>query len=466
MAGEHVFLDEIVKAGDPWHGLYRASDNKIHTPHGVDVPLRGEAPEMEGSCYKVAIPGTPGATNTADDIAAGRTWLNYAIVAGYNNRLYGKPMFGPVYIDDGNKPWRVVASPWVTWSGLTGTLHLELAFLPLFGGTVQQTITKTLSFTVLAAESPVVQTRLEDVAENCRRFLISHVGFSSASSYARRGMVLGEVVLNGVPPAVTATFTKVADEAGIYGDSFSSSISTQASGWKDGAQNIVTFGPGQAIDYTGLFDGIAWHITFGTVNASRTRLIGGRYSGNVPQTVISTETRSHSSTGQILNAPVGYKKWTQSVQQSLSLTITGGGTAIASYSLSATGAGTTEDNGAGTISVSGSVNYTSSDGRSASNPNWGGSESLIPFVGWAPSPDDVYYAVRYSNTVYGFAGLDVINGLQGNQTTKYLVSNVGGRIGSHAGWYSVTDLAQAPMYASEHPVTGQIERSSTLVCWV
>ena len=30
----------------------------------------------------------------------------------------------------------------------------------------------------------------------------------------------------------------------------------------------------------------------------------------------------------------------------------------------------------------------------------------------------------------------------------------------------VTDLVQAPMYASEHPVTGQIERSNTLVCWV
>lgn len=465
MAGELFLLDEIAKAGDPWHGLYRAATGKIHTPHGVDVPLRGVPPEMEGSCYKVAIPGTPAATNTAADATAGRTWLNYAIVAGYNNRLYGKPMFGPVYIDDNNRPWRVVVSPWVTWSGLTGTLHLELAFLPLFGGTVQQTIAKTLTFTALSADSPVTQSRLEDVAENGRRFMVSHVGFPASGSYARRCMALGEVALNGVPPAVTATFTKIADEAGSYVESFTSAITTQVSGWKNGAQVIVTFGPGQTIDYYNQIDSGAWQIAFGTTNGSLTRLVGGRYAGNAPQAVTSVETRTHTSTGQILNAPVGYKKWTQGVQQSLSLAVMAGGATIASYTLGATGSGTTENDGLGTITVNGSVSYTSSDGRSASNPNWGGNETTIPFVGWPPAPDGLFYAVRYSNTVYGFVGGDRIAGLQ-NGASKILVSNVGGRIGSDAGWHSVTDLAQAPMYASEHPVTGQIERSTTLVCWV
>lgn len=466
MAGEMLFLDEIVKAGDPWHGLYRASDNKIHTPHNIAVNLRGEAPEMEGSCYKVAIPGTPAASNNAADAAAGRTWLNYAIVAGYNNRLYGKSMFGPVYLDDGNRPWRVIVSPWTTWSGLTGTLHLELSFLPLFGGSVQQTITKTLTFTALAADSSVTQSRLEDVAANCRRFMVSHVGFAGSSSYARRCMALGEVVLNGVPPGVTATFTKLADEAGSFSDSFSSAISTQVSGWKNGSQAIVTFGPGQTIDYTGQIDSGAWQITYGTTTASATRLVGGRYAGNAPQAVTSIETRSHSSTGQILSAPVGYKKWTQSVQQSLSLSVKAGSTTIASYSLGATGSGTTENNGSGGITVNGSVSYTSTDGRTASDGNWGGGENSIPFVGWAPSPMGDLYAVRYSNTIYGFAGFDLINQLQGSQVAKYIVSNVGGRLGSDAGWYSVTDLAQAPMYASENPDTGEIVRSTTYVCWV
>ena len=330
---------------------------------------------------------------------------------------------------------------------------------------LQQTITKTLTFTARSADSPVTQSRLEDVAENGRRFMVSHVGFPATGSYARRCMALGEVVLNGVPPAITATFTKIADEAGSYVETFTSAITTQVSGWKNGAQVIVTFGPGQTIDYYNQIDSGAWQIAFGTTNGSLTRLVGGRYAGNAPQAVTSVETRTHTSTGQILTAPTGHKKWTQSVQQSLSLAVMAGGATIASYTLGATGSGTTENDGLGTITVNGSVSYTSSDGRSASNPNWGGNEMTIPFVGWPPAPDGLFYAVRYSNTVYGFVGGDRIAGLQ-NGASKILVSNVGGRIGSDAGWHSVTDLVQAPMYASEHPVTGQIERSTTLVCWV
>lgn len=459
MAGELFFLDEIVKAGDPWHGLYRASDNKIHTPHGVDVPLRGEAPEMEGSCYKVAIPGTPGATNTADDIAAGRTWLNYAIVAGYNNRLYGKPMFGPVYIDDGNKPWRVVASPWVTWSGLTGTIHLELAFLPLFGGTVQQTITKTLSFTVLSTESAGAHTRLEDVAENCRRFLISHVGFLSADSYARRCMALGEVVLNGVPPAVTATFTKVADEAATNSNSTAASITTEniylGSGGGTDAKDV--FGPGQEITSRPEYGSNVFSFVYGSVSYQSVTLIGGRYSGNAPQPVIFRSLASNTASGSADYVDFS-ATWSGQATGVYTASIEAGGAAFASYSFTRTVTGGYDGSGSGSLS--------DSLGRSASQGSadpWGGLPGSYPIM---VSSGGTMHGVRYSNTVYGVSGPDFVANAQAPVPAKYLVSNVGGRIGSHAGWYSVTDLAQAPMYASEHPVTGQIERSTTLVCWV
>jgi hypothetical protein len=74
-------LDEILKLGDPWHGLIQGGT--VRLPGGKTRPVA--RPGIGAGVVYPLIPYgvTPAATADAADVAAGRTWLNYGLLAGH-----------------------------------------------------------------------------------------------------------------------------------------------------------------------------------------------------------------------------------------------------------------------------------------------------------------------------------------------------------------------------------------------
>ncbi|MBI2278207.1 MAG: hypothetical protein HYU74_12705 [Dechloromonas sp.] len=128
--------------GHPWHGRYQGG--VLHLPTGATRPLPGATP-LGGDNYKVAIPGYPAATNTPADIAAGKTWANYAVMYGRQHCLYGKPIGAQswIYIDPDSKPWHA------TLAVSAGTLTVTFKRFGVFGAAAE-THTASLAITVPA----------------------------------------------------------------------------------------------------------------------------------------------------------------------------------------------------------------------------------------------------------------------------------------------------------------------------
>lgn len=105
------------KAGHPWHGVWSAATGKITTSGAVEIDLPGVDPSgiivdgtvefPPGDAIRVAIPGQPSVTTTAEETAEGKTWLNYGILSGARHRIYG--------VNLGYRHWIYVAPDKSVW---------------------------------------------------------------------------------------------------------------------------------------------------------------------------------------------------------------------------------------------------------------------------------------------------------------------------------------------------------------
>lgn len=98
----------------PYHGLWKAG--KITLPNGSqlahpDPHTFTTEPSDFGSAALVKRPGWSAPARTpaeiAADVSAGRQWLGHALLAGSDQMLGGKKLFGFIYIDPAGKRWRV-----------------------------------------------------------------------------------------------------------------------------------------------------------------------------------------------------------------------------------------------------------------------------------------------------------------------------------------------------------------------
>jgi hypothetical protein len=120
-------LDEILKLGDPWHGLIQGGT--VRLPGGKTRPVARPGIGV-GVVYPLIPYGvTPAATADAADVAAGRTWLNYGLLAG--DCLYEQSISSAfpcwVYIAPDNSTWRVAYAHVF----IAGVWKLQLQFYPL-----------------------------------------------------------------------------------------------------------------------------------------------------------------------------------------------------------------------------------------------------------------------------------------------------------------------------------------------
>jgi hypothetical protein len=207
-------LDEILKLGDPWHGLIQGGTLRL--PGGKTRPVA--RPGIGSGVVYPLIPYgvTPASTADAADVAAGRTWLNYGLLAGecLYEQTIRSAFFAWVYIAPDNTTWRVeyvyvlVESNW----------NIQLKFYPLrklfltndkWGGLVQ---------TLLAPINPGTTAYRSGVLYDLDSKGANAVFFTASGS--TRGAAL--VNIQGIPPAATATQTLLCDGS-PYGSAYSMS---------------------------------------------------------------------------------------------------------------------------------------------------------------------------------------------------------------------------------------------------
>lgn len=89
-------MNQVGVFGVPWHGLVR--DGVLELPNGLTRPHGAPAGDdvRYGDTVLVRMPWAPGAERSAEDAAAdeaaGRQWVQYAILGGGEFKLHGKPL--------------------------------------------------------------------------------------------------------------------------------------------------------------------------------------------------------------------------------------------------------------------------------------------------------------------------------------------------------------------------------------
>lgn len=199
-------LDAILKLGDPWHGLIQGGTLRL--PGGKTRPVARPGIGV-GVVYPLIPYGvTPAATADAADVAAGRTWLNYGLLAGAC--LYEQSIASAfpcwVYIAPDNSTWRVAYAHVL----LSGIWNLQLQFYPLrrvfltsdkWGGLVQ-----TISTPVTPTPWSYTGGTLHDLDSKGAQAIFVSPGASKVASAAL-------ATIQGVPPNASCQYTLVIDDA-------------------------------------------------------------------------------------------------------------------------------------------------------------------------------------------------------------------------------------------------------------
>ncbi len=206
--GETFPFDEIERFGDPWHGLVK--DGVLKLPNGGTRALSGTAP-VGGDCFAVRRAAPPAVSTPAADAAEGMTWLDYGLMCGTQHVLYGTALgvLSWVYVAPDDSAWRV------QYANGPGTLSFTR-----FGllGEAPAPAAQTIG---LSGVNTSYDTRCLDLTPTGDKALIGsfidsiYRQASRAAANILKGVYLIEI--GGTPPAATATFTTLANEAACRG---------------------------------------------------------------------------------------------------------------------------------------------------------------------------------------------------------------------------------------------------------
>jgi hypothetical protein len=169
--GERFDQDEVLRFGDPWHGLWR--NGVIELPNATTRERPGSP--HNGSSRIVMIPGQPAVTTPEADAAQGMTWLNYGVISE-DDILYGRSLeasilrLGWVFIDADNLPWRAVIT------GSTGLLTVTIHRLGLFDSP-EETYSSSVSFAHPWGNNGMLLT-IDDADSTGRNVALAYYPFS------------------------------------------------------------------------------------------------------------------------------------------------------------------------------------------------------------------------------------------------------------------------------------------------
>lgn len=201
MADQALFLDEVARFGDPWHGLYRGG--VLELPNAATRPMN-VAPDS-GDCFEIRVPGTPAVTTDSADAAAGMTWLDYGLIAGRRHVLY-QTVLGDlswVYVASDKSTWKAT----VAWSGLNaGTLTLR----PLFGSAPVQTLSLSMSPAISYQAAIAGVGRVMDIRQDGAAVVFAHLVNTEGTPYTEWNIrASSRLDIAGIPPAASAGLTLI-----------------------------------------------------------------------------------------------------------------------------------------------------------------------------------------------------------------------------------------------------------------
>lgn len=472
--------------GWPWHGIFRSSTGKITAPNGVQVDAPWPSSFINsGECWQIKIPGLPEPTTSAADLAQGRTWVNYGLIAGNERTLYGVHLGSDasIYLDSHDKPWlmRLVVGGSRASASIGATVSLKRFGVvgpeetPHFYPISVATFSKSPDYPYAGAGYGVHL----DISRNGREHLVAIQRDSAASPNGWTGYAcIAKVTVSGSPDDgdVAVAISVLADETAESWDA--TTIWTGGGGvypWYD-----------YATDSTG--------VAYGNPDATKNQLpnMPGANSRSNSRLVLGGARFSASGSPQILmvraeyrrevildSETIGYKSYTQigrdieSVLMSLELS----GSVIGSSGLTRTTAftQTTAPSGSSCTATEttdeGGMTYVKSYGipnqvvSATSRNGWFGYEVASP-----ADLDKFGIAQRLSNTVYSLRswGYDSTDGSGLISPTRLIFGPAVGIIGSDPTTTALpaSPSSAHPTFATEHPVTGEVVRSNTSVCWV
>lgn len=511
------------KSGHPWHGVWSAATGKITTPAAAQIDLPGDAPsgvivENElvmppGDAILVKVPDQPAVTTTTEEAAAGKTWLNYGVISGIKHRIAGKNL--------GRQSWLYVAPDKSVWKA-------TLAYSPL-SGAVQVGFIRFGDFTPGAAAGEVTKTAshgygmgsvsywmIDDVSSTGNAALVTifekpvETIYNVLGSGVRdcRGGIL--VSLSGNPPDVTLTVTVMVlpEDRYSYGlngsqthhyvwyRSSDSDKPNRVDEIEDGgtvtSDPFVGSSPPEPPDQGG---GLVWRGGADMTSYSETHtsawFIGLAFSGTgSPEIVKLVTEKSLSFSGSAswktnINPilPNDYHEYVADLSGTETQTWNGGvvvgetaiitlsGSCYVTSSFNSGGYGSGDDS----LEISASWNFAGIEGSDTLSVGqfqalspvvdlFGGGDVLGLYNKFSADADytDLWIPIRYGNGLYGLMRGRVNTGAAEFSECEYV--NVASVRGSSTAAVAATNLGQH--FATCHPVTGQITRSTTPVCVV
>lgn len=469
--------------GYPWHGLWRQSTGKITTPAGqvIDAPFD---PYLinSGACWMVKIDGLPEVTTTVDEENQGKTWLNYALLCGSGRALYGKSLGdnGSIYIDGHGQPWLMRCN--VAGSRTVGLIEatVSLRRFGVAGPLATQHNYATVSAGFQTAPAYPYPNSAGgwgvhlDMSRDGRRHLIGVERDGSPVPGDWLGYAcIAQLSVTGSPADgdVAISIQVIADETAESWD--------MATVW-DGFGSVwvhrvdedtITVLYGDREFYYPLLGGLpAPH------SRSNSRLVLGaaRFSANGAPEVLMV--RSKYRRELFLDSEtLGERSYTQVGRdiESVTMSLEVVGVVVGLSGLTRTTAFTQT---LGLDGASYSAVETTDEGgsiyiRSYANP------SGVREGGWfgfevAPPNSLERYGIcqRLSNSVYSLRswGYSATTGSGLISSDRYIFGPAVGIIGSDPSIMALpaSPASAHPVYATEHPVTGAVVRSTSPVCWV
>lgn len=478
-------IDIPTEVADPWHGLWTEASGKLLSPTGVESTpvnpptctqnLKATWPDTSlipiPSCDAILVrkPGLPAVTTPDSELEAGKTWLNYNILAGTTRRIAGKNANGYIYITPSGLRWRVMPGSATAKSRvLAGDGSITLTF-SRFGqcyDTPPNQSSGAMAFTFTLGHDRFPGDSLADVPYSLQLDDVNETGSKAlfavcrAGSWFREVVAVIEITLSG-DETVAASLAVVAEDASCTWSAGASGTSVYKYGrWAVEGGSWV----GSLHDDPPADGRISSFIVSQSATLTQEQLVGGRYSSAGVREILKgsyVSTMSGSATPSLGDAPGGTYYGTfrrdGSTTQSEVATLSANGVTIKSLTSGTTTSG--YDYCSGPVS-------SGSAGVVARARSYDGINHADTIAGLAlPSGADILprYFVRYSNTLYGITGnyIDPVSGVAG-----YYWHGMSGKLASTTERTFAATVDPQPRFACEHPVTGQIVRSTTPLCFL
>ena len=528
LPSKEFFLDEVAKFGDTCHGLWESATGKVTTAASVVIDLTGDTPSSGqgglstgtgrlseyGNCRLLQVPGMSAASNTTADTTAGRTWLNYGLITGGAQRLYGKSTgLSCIYVAPDKSRWAVQLGG----SGGWGARAVEIT-LKRFGEIVVAPQSQTISLGTWDLTVPNnrfgnpinysnadtdahVPLFMEDYNETGSKVLFSRGHWENEKwdssvlddSWARNIYSIYELTISGQPPSATCSLVEIVNQAastsftdsvtldyahyyqwhnadiggvdGGYGslEMLSQSTSDPAypevypANWVAGQPYIPAWwnrlsGVSQTLDSDVVIG--ARYSAAGAVEIMRKKLHLTTSASGTFSVTFNTTTLDQTTNFSGSQTQAGYVACMAGANELSRVSFTAG-TSVTEISANNVWTTFTHSETAtlGSLTDSSTTNVDIS-------PCYSESEGKLNFDWKGHSVK----AVRYSNAVYGILR-------EGYYTTQYtyngqkVFSRVDGKIGADTATLTPS-TSDWPVHCTEHPVTGTVVRATAPVCWV